>query len=51
MFNVHPPLSLPRAPERDIFIVITYGIVVFAILVQGLTVGKLTARCGREVSG
>jgi CPA1 family monovalent cation:H+ antiporter len=27
--------------ERDLFLVITYIVVVFSILVQGLTVGKL----------
>jgi CPA1 family monovalent cation:H+ antiporter len=27
--------------ERDLFLVVTYIVVVFSILVQGLTVGKL----------
>jgi len=34
-------LSLPPGPERDTILAITYGIVVFSILVQGLTVGRL----------
>mgnify|MGYP001081730067 CR=1 FL=1 len=37
-------LSLPRGPERDIIIAITYGVVVFSILVQGLTIGRLVGR-------
>jgi len=34
-------LSLTQVMERELFLVITYIIVVFSILVQGLTVGKL----------
>ena len=34
-------LSLTNDMERDLFLVITYIVVVFSILVQGLTVGKL----------
>jgi CPA1 family monovalent cation:H+ antiporter len=34
-------LSLPRALHRDEFVLITYMIVVFSIIVQGLTIGKL----------
>ncbi len=34
-------LSLTEVMERDLFLVITYIIVVFSIIVQGLTVGKL----------
>ena len=34
-------LSLPAGPEREAILVITYIIVVFSILVQGLTIGKL----------
>lgn len=34
-------LSLPAGQERETLLVITYVIVVFSILVQGLTVGKL----------
>lgn len=34
-------LSLPKSMERDIILVMTYGIVVFSILVQGLTIKYL----------
>ena len=34
-------LSLTQVMERDLFLVITYIIVVFSIIVQGLTIGKL----------
>lgn len=37
-------LGLNEAMERDLFLVITYVVVVFSILVQGLTVGKLVKR-------
>lgn len=34
-------LSLPLGPERDLLVTITYCIMAFSILVQGLTVGRL----------
>jgi len=34
-------LSIPASPEREIILSITYCVVVFSILVQGLTIGKL----------
>lgn len=37
-------LSLPRSEFRSILVSITYIIVVFSILVQGLTIGKLVKR-------
>lgn len=37
-------LSLPLGPEREAILVITYVIVIFSIVVQGLTVGKLIAK-------
>ncbi len=37
-------LGLTEAMNRDLFLVITYVVVVFSILVQGLTVGKLVKR-------
>lgn len=37
-------LSLPNGPERDIILVITYGVVVFSILIQGTTLGRLARR-------
>ena len=37
-------LSLPSGTERDIFRARTYVVVVFSILVQGLTIGRLARR-------
>jgi CPA1 family monovalent cation:H+ antiporter len=37
-------LSLPRGPDRDIVVTLTYGVVIFSILVQGLTIGGLVRR-------
>ncbi|MDQ6609684.1 MAG: sodium:proton antiporter [Bacteroidota bacterium] len=37
-------LSLPKGAYRDIIVSITYIIVVFSILVQGLTIGRLAKR-------
>jgi CPA1 family monovalent cation:H+ antiporter len=37
-------LSLPQALHRDEFVLITYIIVVFSIIVQGLTIGKLAKK-------
>ncbi len=37
-------LSLPSLPERGLMLTITYVVVVFAIVVQGLTIGKLAHR-------
>lgn len=34
-------LSLPAGPEREMILAITYCVVVFSIVVQGLTVGRL----------
>ncbi len=35
-------LSLPGGSQRDILVFITYGVVLFSIIVQGLTIEKLT---------
>ncbi len=40
-------LSLPSGPERHVLLAVTYVIVVFSILVQGLTVGPLVKRVAR----
>ncbi len=40
-------LALPAGPERDLILTMTYGVVVFSILVQGLTVGRLARRSRR----
>lgn len=37
-------LSMPAGPQRDIVVALTYGVVVFSILVQGLSIGKVTRR-------
>ncbi len=34
-------LSLPAVPAREVLLAITYQVVVFSILVQGLTIGRL----------
>jgi len=41
-------LSLPAGEERDLIIKLTYAIVVFSILVQGLTIGKVAAKIPTE---
>jgi len=43
-------LSLPSMPERDEIIAITYIIVIFSIIVQGLTLGKLVDRIYPEIT-
>jgi CPA1 family monovalent cation:H+ antiporter len=42
--SVAMALSLPEAMHRDDFVLITYLIVVFSVIVQGLTIGKLAKR-------
>ena len=37
-------LSLPAGPQRNLIVPITYAVVAFSIIVQGLTIGKLLAR-------
>ncbi len=41
-------LSLPPGPERNVIMVITYAIVVFSILVQGMTLGRVVRRYSRS---
>ncbi|MBE9556642.1 MAG: cation:proton antiporter, partial [Proteobacteria bacterium] len=40
-------LSLPAGAEKDAILVITYGVVIFSIIVQGLTVGWVVKRVVR----
>ena len=40
-------LSLPPGPTRDTLVTVTYGIVVFSIVIQGLTVAPLVRRLTR----
>ena len=37
-------LSLPGGSERDTVVALTYGVVVFSILVQGLSIGRVTRK-------
>jgi CPA1 family monovalent cation:H+ antiporter len=37
-------LSLPPGKHRDIILTVTYATVVFSIIVQGLTIGKLVRK-------
>ena len=39
-------LSLPAGPERDVILTLTYSVVVFSILVQGLPVGRVARSLG-----
>ncbi|MEH6407284.1 MAG: sodium:proton antiporter, partial [Leeuwenhoekiella sp.] len=41
-------LSLTQEMHRDLFLVITYVIVIFSIIVQGLSVGKLVEKLGNN---
>ncbi|MDH5205925.1 MAG: sodium:proton antiporter, partial [Hylemonella sp.] len=34
-------LALPAGPQRDMVLALTYGVVVFSILAQGLTIGSV----------
>jgi len=43
-------LSLPASPHRNIILAMTYGVVLFAIIVQGSTVKRLVARSVRMQS-
>jgi len=38
-------LSIPQGPERELILTLTYVIVIFTIVVQGLTIGKLIRKC------
>jgi len=42
-------LSLPPGSMRDVIVAITYVVVVFSIIVQGLTIGKLAKRLQKEL--
>jgi len=47
--SVAMALSLPPGHHRDIILTITYVVVIFSIVVQGLTVGKLVAHLPMEI--
>ncbi|MGD8567806.1 MAG: sodium:proton antiporter [Gammaproteobacteria bacterium] len=40
-------LSIPAGPERELILSLTYVVVVFSIVVQGLTIGKLVRATSR----
>jgi Na+:H+ antiporter len=44
-------LSLPAGRERDTVLMLTYCVVVFSILVQGLTIGGMARRLGLAAAG
>ncbi|MEC4673673.1 MAG: sodium:proton antiporter [Nitrospirota bacterium] len=44
-------LSLPAGPDRDVILAMTYVVVVFSIVVQGLTMERLVKRLIPEVPG
>jgi len=42
--SVAMALSLPEVMHRNEFVLITYLIVIFSVIVQGLTIGKLAKK-------
>ncbi len=40
-------LSLPPGPEKQAILVVTYGVVIFSIIVQGLTIGRVVKKVVR----
>lgn len=44
-------LSLPNGPHRDTVVALTYCVVVFSILVQGLSIGKVVRRAIPRTGG
>ena len=38
------PFSLPDVPAKPIILAVTYGVVIFSIVVQGLTVEKVVRK-------
>ena len=43
-------LSLPQFPSRDLLLASTYAVVVFSILVQGLTMRRVLVHYGADAS-
>jgi CPA1 family monovalent cation:H+ antiporter len=41
-------LALPASASRDVLLALTYGVVVFSILVQGVTIGAVARRVLRS---
>lgn len=43
-------LTLPPGPQRDMFLVITYVVVIFSITAQGLTIGRVAKRLSKPAA-
>ena len=43
-------LQLPVGPERDVLLALTYAVVIFSILVQGLSIGKVAQSLPKETT-
>lgn len=43
-------LSMPHGPSKGLLLALTYGVVAFSVIVQGLTFGPLVARLDRGAS-
>ena len=41
-------LSLPQGIEREVILAVTYAVVIFSVLVQGLTLGSLAKQVQKE---
>jgi CPA1 family monovalent cation:H+ antiporter len=39
-------LSLPASPYRDLLVAMTYTVVVFSVIIQGLTLGPVAEKLG-----
>lgn len=48
--SVAMALSLPAGEYRSVILAITYGVVIFSIIVQGLTISRLIKRYGKEAT-
>jgi CPA1 family monovalent cation:H+ antiporter len=44
-------LSLPAGPERPLILAATYVVVIFSVIVQGLTISRMTARFAPRIPG
>jgi CPA1 family monovalent cation:H+ antiporter len=44
-------LSLPVSKERDVILALTYCVVVFSVLLQGLTIGRVARRVCAQPQG
>jgi CPA1 family monovalent cation:H+ antiporter len=49
--SVARALSLPSGAERDTVLALTYGVVVFSILGQGMSIGAITQRALGRAAG